>query len=1089
MKVYKAVILIGILVSSFFVISTTPVYAYRCSGNCDGCGPKPSGGQTRCGDGDDGAEYGCCWDDNCSDSKKGCGGTGSNDPGCGNCDWFCDKPPECQCTPVSCPPSNPQNKFMTRSTSNGNGRSCGDPCNPSNYACPATYHNAVPSCAILPASISMTREDAPRQITLTATDQDYGDTVQVTKVRVVDTAGNLKSCVKVSTLGGGSVENLTVKAGSDNSSNTSQSTDLMVDARESHGIFDNVNGQSICSGFLEVEIRDIDSDGNGPDVSDYGTCKVAVSVTNQAPQLTDVSIYDNDIMDTVREAGDLVDGRNILYVGSPLTTQSKARASVCNEPLSLLDPIKCPGGGERYEAAFSQRRNPLRLEFTVRDANGRNDIMQAGVWLQREAQDANNATVPPVNLGAGVRNSFQAMYSEKENMQVVSGIARSNMVSRACTGSNCGPTELLGSTKQIFSALAFINSLGQTVGNNGNVLIGKLQSASQRAWQSVGFPDCLNTTIGCVNANVPDTAKTASTADAAARANYEWAIAADDSHLLCYQSNSNTPTVVAASTPAVCPVGCAACIKKEGVTAVNGDANALTFKFGIYFNDKDGGQGMPEGEYAVFISALDKVAVPLNNVTGKGAEGWLKFNKSGAACNGATCPSGTDFNLMFDSSAPTVSNVTWNSTSGTAVANLSIADKAGGSGIAGVTNKYMVRQEMLEGEPLGDRQWALDSAGNPLNGMNSRTALPASTTYITITGYGLDGGEEVVTGACVYDRAGNMGCGRNGTEYVFLAPWLKTSYGDIFSAKGGSVPFSQTLPTNDGTTADNSKSVYSPFTEQIFTAGTGLFMTGGAPAQGIGISGGYLLNPTTNAALGFKNYYRTGTSSYNVFGHTPFLPGNEYERLRASARLNCDLMNTTTPNTCNTDGGLDEVGAATYNVLTVGTQTVADITCSRTNVIFVTGTLTINGQVKKSTTGQNNGCMFVIAAGGSIIIGDTPSDVRLPAPEDTKRQPTADIFDAAIVANSGASVTVNKGARGATSKSTDRLEIRGWVYSSSTVPLFKRDLAPVDNRRYPAEWIKYDANLLDIFRPLLGVEKTVDLTCGTTTHPFCTTTN
>lgn len=1089
MKVYKAIILVGILLTSSFVFAMSPVSAYRCSGNCDGCSPKPSGGETRCGAGDDGAEYGCCWDTNCGDSKKGCGGTGSNDPGCGNCDYFCGKPPECQCEPVSCPPSNPPNKFMTRSVSNGSGRSCGDPCNPSTFACPPSHRNAIPSCSILPASISMTREDPPRQITLTATDQDYGDTVQVTKVRVVDTAGNLKSCVKVSTLGGGSVENLTVKAGSDSAGNTSQSTDLMIDARDSHGIFDNVNGQSICSGFLEVEIRDIDSDGNGPDASDYGTCKVAVSVTNQAPQLTDVSIYDNDGMTTVRETGDLLDGRNYLYVGSPLTTQSKARASVCNEPLSLLDPIKCPGGGERYESSFSQRRNPLLLEFTVRDANGRNDIMQAGVWLQREAQDANNTAMPPVNLGAGTRNSFQAIYSEKENMQVVSGVARSNMVSRACTGSNCGPTELLGSTKQIFSALAFINSLGQTVGSNGNVLIGKLQSASQRTWQSVGFPDCLNTTIGCVNANVPDNAKAAATTDASLRANYEWAIAADDSHLLCYQSNSNTPTVVAASTPAVCPVGCAACIKKEGVTAVNNDPNALTFKFGIYFNDKDGGQGMPEGEYAVFVSALDKVAVPLNNVTGKGAEGWLKFNKSGVACNGATCPSGTDFNLLFDSSAPTVSNVTWNSTSGTVVANLSIADKAGGSGIAGVTNRFMARQEMLEGEPLGDRQWALDAAGNPINGMDSRITVPSSTTYITINGYGLDGGEEVVTGACVYDRAGNMGCGRNGTEYVFLAPWLKTSYGDIFSAKGGSVPFAQTLPTNDGTTADNSKSVYAPFTEQIFTSGTGLFMTGGSPAQGVGISGGYLLNPTTNAPLGFKNYYRTASSSYNVFGHNPFLPGNEYERLRSSARLNCDLMNTTTPNTCNTDGGLEEVGAATYNILTVGTQTVTDITCANTNVIFVTGTLTVNGQVKKAATGQNNGCMFVIASGGTLAIGDTPSDVRLPAPEDTKRQPTADIFDAAVVANSGATVVVNKGVRGATSKSTDRLEIRGWVYSSSTVPQFKRDLAPVDNRRYPAEWIKYDANLLDVFRPLLGVEKTVDLTCGTTTHPFCTTTN
>lgn len=636
--IVTAVIFGGIALAAIGTSLSTPLSAYSCNGSCSGgagaCIKKCNGkcclwsstGHFNCNVRLSGSEYYCnsgpsvgctCNNGKCDEASGGV---------CTNVGQVC----TCSCNPVGCPAGVPPSKFMTVPLVTSYGIRCTNGgCDGESYACDPVHRNAAPSCAMAPASITMTREDAARQIDLTTTDRDYGDTVQVTRVRVVDTAGNLKSCVNVKTQGGGSLENTTVKSGSDNSSQISQTTPIFIDPREAHGVFDNVGGQSICSGFIEVDIVDIDSDGGGPDSSAPASCKVAITVVNQAPTISDIKVIDQDVMTTVRDVGNngnLLDGRGQVNVGSPLTTQSKSRASVCAEPLAILDPIKCPGGGERYEAGMSSRRNPLQIEFTIKDANGLDDILQAGLWIQRNAQDADDVALPPVNVGNRVRNSFQVMYSEKRDEQIVAGNNRWNLVSRACLTSPCGPTNLQASSNQIFSALAHIPALTAYTGQNGVIKHGDTQWASQKSWHSKGFPDCLFKN-GCSNANVPDNAQTQATTAVNTLTNYEWAVAADQNHLICFPNNSLLPTVVTSSVPITCPVSCAACAKKEGVELVAGDPTALRFKFGVYFNDLDGGQGMPEGTYSIFVSALDKVAAPLYSVTGKGADGWLKFKK------------------------------------------------------------------------------------------------------------------------------------------------------------------------------------------------------------------------------------------------------------------------------------------------------------------------------------------------------------------------------------------------------------------------------------------------------------------------------
>ncbi|MCC7304324.1 hypothetical protein IT418_02855 [bacterium] len=1121
-RLYKNILLslLAILSTGFFYIATTDfsVSAWYCAGSKgQGCAPtcieskngvcvkwrttgncnvNLQGDDEWCDKGGERAACGCFSGD-CDEA----GGLT-----CSNAGQVC----SCSCEPVSCPPGVPPNKFMTKPVTQGYGVSCGGGgCDGSSYACPPVHRNNAPTCSVLPNSITMTREDNPKDFTLRVNDSDYGDSVEVTGVKVVDGAGNLNSCVNITGLEGQSLINSVVRVGSDDASKLIQDTVFRVDAREAHGIYKRqVDGSSVCAGTLMIEIRDLDSDGpSGPDKSDTVSCNVAVSVTNQAPQLKSVKLFDRDENQQLRFSDNLINGsRAQVAVGSTAATSTKSRASFCKEALSLTNPIKCPSGGEEY---LSSRHNPLLLEFTVSDANSADDIMQAGVWLElnRTGVNPNMATLPLTNAnsGATTRYNFQALYSEKESHTVA---GTPYFIQRACLSPACGPVNLSTSSKQIFSGLALISLTDQTgsyVGAGskvGNLLEGTQQTATSNEWNQVGFPDCLLTST-CTAQSVPVSAKSIATSDNTKPSNYAWSIGSDSNTMLCYPSDRTVPKVVAASTPTVCPANCAACIKKEGTSIDAANKNDMTFKFGIYFNDNEAGtgaQGMPAGGYSIFVSALDKVGVRLGGYEVGGADGWMRFNRSGVVCNGA-CDS--NFSLLYDPIAPTVSFNKWTYTAeqlDTITATGNVTDNTGGSGVSGISNRYIARGQTLDGEPLGEYDWAFKIDGvTPFNGSNDLDNAFVGGAVL-LQGKGLQADESIVVGACAFDNAGNMGCGKNNDGYTFLSAWLKTSFGDVFSARGGSAPYAMTIPSNTNingiVNTDNTSikdavkspniSVYAPFNEQVFTGATGAILTSGS--GNVGLAGGYVAstNSTVSLPLGFKGNYRDGGSSqrYNVFGVSPLTLGNEFERTRAAALLNCDLMNESSSGKCQTNGTLSTVGQAEYNILNTGTATIDSLVCNKVNVIFVTGVLTVKGDVTKAD--NTSGCMFVLANGAAITIEDVPSNVRTTT-TDGKGIPYVDKFQAAVVANSGAQISTKKAATQAANKSIDRLEITGWIYSADTAPNFLRSLASVDNRRYPAEWIVYDATLLDLFRPLLGSEKTVDLTCGTSEHILCST--
>jgi hypothetical protein len=632
-----------------------------------------------------------------------------------------------------------------------------------------------------------------------------------------------------------------------------------------------------------------------------------------------------------------------------------------------------------------------------------------------------------------------------------------------------------------------IASQGPLVGENGNVSRSPYQYSTFRQWQKVGFPDCYLTVEGCTAANIPAVSLNAANGNQNQFANYDWSTAADSTHLLCYKNNS--PVAEVRNDSGVCPSDCAACAAKVGATQLND--NRIRFSFKIYLNDRDGsGSGMDAGNYKVFVQASDKMGVPLQNAVGLGDEAWLKFDKNGQICDTGTCAAG-DFSLNYDPIAPTVTNILPRIASDSSV-DVSMVYSDSGSKVAGESMMYLIREELVDGEP-SERLWMKKSDGvTDYDGANERGAIAGSPAVITVThnGTGIESGENVIAGSCAYDKAGNMGCANNGTPYVFISSWLKTALGDIYSntSSSGAAFKNLTIPNTQDLTSP--MSAFAPFEFNGNSAATGVVMSGGS----IGIAGGKPFG-SVDYPLGFstkssspQEYYRTtdagnmGQAVFNMLNFDANLIGNEYERLRAYVLRNCDLINTRNPAACNSQltaiaGTAD---AAQVKVIRLsGSQIITDnIVCRNTSIVLVEagGSLTIKGQVTKATAAS--GCLFAVGANATLTIDDVTADSPL-------GKPFVDRFEAAVVAGPGAKFVVAKGQKGAVTKRYDRLEILGFVYSANVAPEFKRTLPSVDNKKYPAELLLYDANVLDSFRATLGLYKTVDLVCGTSNHILC----
>jgi hypothetical protein len=887
-------------------------------------------------------------------------------------------------------------------------------------------------------------------MTLTVNDPDYGDTVEITNYRVDN------HCALIRTTGGTSLSNgIVVKPGTGEGNEvTGWATNFIVNQQLAHGVF--TGNPSLCQARVVIEIRD--RIGDAGDTQNTVTCSANFTVRNEAPQLGAVEMYDRDPVSSLRRAGNQVNGSPTVWLSSQDFAQ---RPQQCT---TAVDINGNPTTTCATQTPIVTKTNPFEFFFTVSDANGSNDINYAGIWLQRnDLPGGGNAPIYPVTASSS-RRSFTAMYSDYSDRFIANGfhwITRADHNANLATGTN---------------RLSGVRLGGGGSGNSSS----SFRTSLYRGWQSVGFPDCLETSYGCQTSNVPVVSQgvfngTSGTADA-----YLWDVVATSNNYICYD-NSMHPRVSSG-----CDNSCAACVRRAQTNPVQ-QLNATTIRFGfeIQINEP-----LLEGRYAILLMADDKVGVSLN-----AGPQWASFTQNGAYCTNCGA---NQFALGVDKSFPTYTTRFREGIGDEIYADVAnIADNL--SGYAGLYRIVYFKQD-----PTGVRTFLTNATGTcQFNGQQNCYAGPTPQSGFTFLGYGVRGADVVRAFVCLYDVAGNGGCRPDDMNPAFVAQdnWMKTSMGTVYSNLNASsnAAFQVQVPSNppnvDITNTLAGDLLYAPYNDQQNTILSGAYITA---ATAPGVTGG-----NNNRQAGVNNNYRALSASnhFNVTGiidnvGTRYGNSGWYARTLSLANYNCPILKqagTTLPSGFNSacqefTGGtlatLDQIENTQVKnkIITLNlpsgsrTRTTKDYNCSNNNLIFIaSGHLEWVRQLRKNTANVTpDACVFVIAAGATLTIGDEP---------DNQYAPDVDRFHAGVIAD-GSFVT-ELGARGSNGK-FDQLQIHGFVFSARTAPRFERDLIFSVNKQLPSELLVYDPVIIDSMRPLLGTSQYSEFRCGTSSHPVCT---
>lgn len=1073
------------------------VYAknYNCSGDCSFCQPDPKKGYEECDQKTNpDAEYACCWDEDCDGNCLPWGdGTPDVCP-CTNHMYICKQittttptpTPSCSCSETSCPIPTPPSKWRQKPVDNGTRQVC-DPVDkcipPTSVACEPSYINSAPICSILPNDISLVRGESPMEIKISAHDDDYGDTVEISGFEVVGNDNLLKNCVHITKTDGGAIAETVIKRGSEDEPPEDRiydgSVQIKVDQNAILGVYESMGTTSKCEGTLNIEVKDVALDAG--DISEFATCSIHVKVTNEYPKFEGAELLDQGA-GPKREGNLLETDDGKVYIGSNVSNNKVLK--VCKEPLNADGT--CPSGSEEM---YNSTKNPIDFSFTISDANGRSDILEAGIWLQKYEQSDTSPSFPVAENGS--RNSIQALYSDRRDIKIkrdmeIGTLKFFNTPGCSDMQDDCVPNKINDTEYGIFSAIEPIVMRNKP--GNGNISDSPYRASPLKQWLEHGFPSCQYlTAAGCGMNAVPEGSLVEADSDLNNGANYNWSIGAKNNQQLCYKNDGSAEAV---ATGNGCPTDCAACIERLGITEVDKIPNSFKFDFRITINDKDDSSaGLDDGKYLLFLHASDKVNAQIDNGTY-----WGQIIVESKKPRYTNDSKGT-FVYHYDATSPEVGDVILNAVedSASGVRLSTVFTDPGGktsSGLKGIANRALIKVKdgqvkgyLTKGEDL-EITW---------NGQKDVGNL--STEFI---GYGLTGGTQVKGNICVYDNANNVGCDTNGSLLEAQASWLKTSMGDVYTKRTGSDSgFSMTLPpeNKDATsTLAFYEKVLAPFRGQKNSIVTGMVITGG---EQFGINGGRTFDgfsdtypfgsSTSDSDAAPGKSYRTnqvGGTFLGEFAWRGFVDrapqSNWYPVLRDTVYRRCDVLGD-----CKTGSALGLVssdeGKYKIVVLSGGSATIdaSGLICRGVNVIFIENlaTLTIAGDITKANSSSS--CMFIVSSNSSLIIedpttGDSPDEY-------------SDKFEASVVVTSAGGV----GGRFITkpgaimAKQYDRLDIYGFVYSTLTTPVFGRDLVLKDNLQYPAEWIIYDANVLDNYREILGITRSYDIVCGTSNSIFC----
>ena len=417
--------------------------------------------------------------------------------------------------------------------------------------------------------------------------------------------------------------------------------------------------------------------------------------------------------------------------------------------------------------------------------------------------------------------------------------------------------------------------------------------------------------------------------------------------------------------------------------------------------------------------------------------------------------------------------------------------------VAGVENRFLHANgyEIKAEDTVGNNKydWQLISSNS-----NSRIY------ELKVTG--LLGGDNIIYGFCVADRAGNQRCcdsdvpGQPGCNMInsgshlhIGSNWVKTSLGYLYSGGGFSNLPDYGLITNVYETPSSVSNFVSPFnaTDKAILSTFTSFS---------------YINNLGNVDFGYNNNYRSdygsGSDKYKYFYkyNVRFKNLDWYNTLHKLAVDHCSLLG----NRCiqynvsnssdlvsdlqslasdNTDNIFKIININDNSNITLPSK----LTIRGKNIIFIGDSAKLKMyQIYKPNTFNNQQVGLIVIGYGehSQVIVDDKKD------EDFDNNNT-DLVQAGFIMlqNSqfkeiqGLESNNRDGYKDSNGK-FDKLILHGFLYSQ-TLPVLERDLGIDENEHNPSEWFIYDANLMNLFAPILGKRKIQTTNCIMNNSPVC----
>ena len=419
--------------------------------------------------------------------------------------------------------------------------------------------------------------------------------------------------------------------------------------------------------------------------------------------------------------------------------------------------------------------------------------------------------------------------------------------------------------------------------------------------------------------------------------------------------------------------------------------------------------------------------------------------------------------------------------------------------VAGVENRFLRTANGYEIK-------AEDTVGNNKYDWQLISSNSNSRTYeLKVTG--LLGGDNIIYGFCVADRAGNQRCcdsdvpGQPGCNMIdsgshlhIGSNWVKTSLGYLYSGGGFSNLPDYGLITNVYETPSSVSNFVAPFNAtdkavlSTFTSFSYINNLGN-------VDFGY--NNNHKHEVGLPYFYKAYVT-FNNNDWVAFFQNIISKRCRLLANCTQIAVNDAAGlanalQTTNTTGDPDNI----FKIITIrhsgsGVSSGANLvlpsklTIRGKNIVLVGGYNRLKMyQIYKPDTFSNQQVgLIVIGYGNSQVIVDDKKN------EDFDNNNT-DLVQAGFIILQNSQfkeiqglASNNRDAYKDSNGKFDKLILHGFLYSQ-TLPVLERDLGIDENEHNPSEWFIYDANLMNLFEPILGKRKIQTTNCIMNNSPLC----